>query len=183
MKFYDYLKFWKRIFSNLKYSLSVIIIAILFYAINVLIANYRTIINFYSSLGFLGTIKLFITLSINFYSAILLSSYISLIIISLLLGMLFSLIFYKISILKKTSTKSGVLASLGIFLGALAPGCAACGIGLASMLGLSTVFLAFLPLKGLELSLLAIVILIIAIFKTSSDSCKIMINKKNERRL
>jgi len=174
--------FWKRVFGNFKYSLLAIFIAISFYALNVFIANFRALINLYSSLGFLGTIKLFFILMLGFYNLILFSSFISLVIISLLLGMLFSLIFYKINILKGNGKKFGLISIIGAFLGAFAPGCAACGLGLASILGLSGAFLTFLPFKGLELSILAIVILGIAIFKTSNDSCKIML-KKNERRL
>ncbi len=176
------LNFWKRVFGNFKYLLLAIIIAILFYALNVFIANYKTLINFYPSLGLLGTIKFFFTLMFGFYNLILFSSFISLIIISLLLGILFSLIFYKLNFLKGDGKKLGFISGLGAFLGAFAPGCAACGIGLASVLGLSGAFLTLLPFKGLELSILAIVILGIAIFKTSNDSCKIML-KKNERRL
>ena len=183
MNLINNLRFWKKVFSNVKYVFIAIIIAILFYALNVLIANYKTIASFYISLRFLGTIKFFLILMFSFYNLILFSSFISLVIISILLGMLFSLISYRINILKQAKGKLGLFATLGIFLGALAPGCAACGLGLASTLGLSAIFLAFLPLKGLELSFLAIIILTIAIFKTSNDSCKIMIKNKNERRL
>ncbi|MEK6843867.1 MAG: hypothetical protein AABX83_00415 [Nanoarchaeota archaeon] len=183
MRFSVHLNFFKRVFSNVKYVFIAIIISILFYSLNVLIANYKTIIDFYLSLGFFGTIKLFINLAMGFYNSILLSSFISLVAISILLGILSSLIFYRINILKQAMGKSSFLATLGTFLGIFAPGCAACGLGLASTLGLSAVFLAFLPLKGLELSFLAIIILTIAIFKTSNDSCKIMIKNKNERRL
>ena len=183
MRFSVHLNFLKRVFSNIRYIFLAMIIAILFYALNVLIANYKTITSFYLSLGFLGTIKFFFILMFGFYNLILLSSFISLVIISILLGMLFSLISYKIISLKNFDKKYGFIPSLGVLLGALAPGCAACGIGLASTLGLSAVFLTFLPLKGLELSFLSILLLIIAIFKTSNNSCKIMFKNKNERRL
>ena len=174
--------FWKRVFLNFKYSLLAIIIAILFYAFNVFIANYKTLISFSSYLGFFGTIKFFFILMLGFKNLIIFSSFISLILISLLFGIFFSLIFYRIINLKKFDKKHGFISGLGILLGAFAPGCAACGIGLASILGLSGAFLTILPFKGLELSILAVILLTIAIFKTSKDSCKLMITK-NERRL
>ncbi len=176
-------RFWKRVFSNWRYILSTLIIFILFYVLNVLIANFNNLISFSSQFGFFGTIKFFFNLMLGFFHVIPKFSFISLIIISFLIGMLFSLIFYRIKLISKTKDKKfGFVSAIGIFLGAFAPGCAACGLGLASLLGLSGTFLALFPLKGLELSILAIILLAIAIFKTSDDSCKIM-TKKAERGL
>src|SRR3989344_2080973 len=93
--------------------------------------------------------------------------------------MLFSLIFYKLAVLNgRGDKKIGLISSIGIILGAFAPGCAACGIGLASVLGLGGAFLAAFPLEGLEFSIIAIIMLSIAIFKTSNSSCNIMLNRK-----
>ena len=171
-------RFWKEVFSHFKYITSTLIIALLFYSLNVVILNFRTILSFYSYLGFLGSIKLFLSFLIDLEETIKIGSFISLIIISMLLGLLFSLISYKTNTLKKANNKSlGFISSIGVILGVLAPGCAACGIGLASSLGISAVFLSLLPLKGLELSIFSIVLLMIAIFKISSDSCKVMFNK------
>lgn len=171
-------KYLRRVFSNGRYLMFGIVIAILFYALNVFIANFRTLIGFYPSLGFLRTVKLFFSLMIGFRNLIFISSFISLVIISLLIGMLFSLIFYKSRYISKENGKLGFISGIGIFLGAFAPGCATCGIGLAAALGLSAAVFSVLPLKGLEFSLLSIVILMIAIFKISNDSCKVMFNKK-----
>ena len=68
-----------------------------------------------------------------------------------------------------------ILSGIGLFLGAFAPGCAACGVGLAAALGLGAGFLSFLPYKGLELSIIAIIILGYAIIKTTNSmyTCKI----------
>ena len=170
---------WKRVFGNLRYTLIAIAIAIFFYAINVLITDFSILRNFYSSLGFPGTARFFITLMVGFKDVIKWYSYISLVIISLLIGILFSLIFYRINFIKSVGDKkTNALGFLGVVIGSIAPGCSACGIGLASSLGLSAVFLAFLPLKGLEFSILAILILGSAIYNFSNDSCKIKVNKK-----
>lgn len=178
---------WKKVFGNWRYFLLVIIIAFLFYEFNVLISSWKTIVSFYSSLGFFGVIKLIFILSWGFGGTILYHSYISLIIISLMFGVLFSLIGFKIFAKTGQSSKGvGFFGGLGVFLGALVPGCAACGIGLAGVLGLSTAFVTFLPYEGLELSILAIGILGFAIIKVSKDlttcnSCKIKLNTKKMR--
>ncbi len=110
-------------------------------------------------------------------------SYISIIIISLLFGLLFSLIIYKTKMIKTTFGKTGIFASLGLFIGALAPGCAACGIGLFSFFGLSSAFLIFLPFQGLELSILSIGILAFSIMKISSGmyKCDVIIPKEKKK--
>jgi hypothetical protein len=64
-----------------------------------------------------------------------------------MLGMLFSIVSYKVSIQGKNvvsiSKKSGVFGSIGVFLATLAPGCAACGVGLAAVLGVSGSFISY----------------------------------------
>lgn len=174
----DVLKYWKRVFGNGKYLLLGIVVAFSFYSLNVFIANYKSLIDFYPSLGFLESVKLFLSLMVGFKNLILMSSFVSLIIISLLIGMLFSLIWYKsIRVGNYERGKTGWIGGLAIFLGSFAPGCTTCGIGLAAALGLSAAIFNFLPLKGLEFSFLSIVILGYAIFKISHDSCKIMVKK------
>lgn len=174
------MRHWKRVFGDLRYVIFALIIAILFYTLNVFIANFRTLIDFYPSLGFFGSLNFLFSLMIGFKNVIKASSFASLIIISLMLGMLFSLMTYKInsSHSYEKNKGTGFISAVGVFLGAFAPGCAACGIGLASVLGLGGAFLAAFPLGGLEFSILAIVIIGIAIFKTSNSSCKVMLNKK-----
>ncbi len=176
MKVNNILNTWKKIFSNWKYPFLAIVIAVAFYSLNVLIANWKSLIKFYSSLGFFGTLKFFITLFFGFKNLILFSSFVSLVIISILFGMLFSLIIYKTKLVNfKGSKKLGVVGSVGVFLGALIPGCVACGIGLATVLGLGAGALAFLPYDGLEISVLAILILGFTITKITKEMyvCKI----------
>jgi hypothetical protein len=159
-----------------------VFVALLFYSLNVFINNWTTFFSFYSALGFFGTGKLFFTLLFGFGNTIRLSSYLSLLVTSVFFGLLFSLVVYKVNILKVALGSAGIFASLGIFLGALVPGCVACGVGLLSLLGLSAAFLTFLPLQGLELSILSIFILSFAILKTSDDmyKCNISILSKNK---
>ena len=169
---------WKKVFSNWRYVALTIIIALGFYSLNVLIKSYESLSSLYSQIGLLGTIKLFFSFFIGFRSTTFLSVFISIILISVLLGILFSLIAYKTKMIRSVSGKTGIFTSAGIFLGILAPGCAACGVGLLSLLGVSAATLAFLPFKGLELSAISAVILLILVFKITKDinkgiSCEI----------
>lgn len=170
------LKNFRKVFGNWRYLLLGVFVAFLFYALNVLIYSFGILKSFYSTLGFVGTFKLFFSLMKGFGNTIETHSYVSLIIISILFGIFFSLIGYKVRVLNDTGNKKiGFFASVGLFLGILVPGCAVCGIGILSALGLSAAVLSFLPYKGLELSILSIVILGIVIFKISNELnvCKV----------
>jgi len=158
---------WKIVFGNRRYIFLTVFIALFFYALNAMIGSWQTFSSLSSSYGILGTTKLFFVLVGGFGNTIKFHSYVSLILVSILFGLLFSLISYKTTRIKKTSSKVGVIASFGVFIGILAPGCAACSIGLLSLLGVSSAFLTFLPFEGLELSILSIGLLSFAVFKIS----------------
>lgn len=170
MKIKDILLVWKDVFSNWKYVILIVFIALFFYSINVFIANFSSLVSFYSQLGFIGILKFFLTLSLGFWGTRPLSSFFSLIFISILFGVLFSLIVYKTKMIKITSGKTmGIFGTTGIFIGILAPGCAACGVGLLSLFGVSAAILGSLPFGGLELSMIAIGILGFSVIKISKD--------------
>ena len=166
-----------KVFKNKNYILITLLVAILFYSLNAIISGFPEIISFYSSYSFLNALKLTFLNILGFRYKILSSSLVSLTIISVLFGILISLLTYKTKNVKKYSnSKLGPLATAGIFLGVIAPGCASCGIGIASVLGLGA-FLTFLPYKGIELSVLSIILLLIANYRLSKDllnnnSCK-----------
>jgi|SRR3989344_4675692 len=170
---------WKKIFGNWKYLALTLFIAVLFYSLNVFISNWKSLIEFYPSFGFFGILKFFFTLALGFKNLIKFHSFISLIMISILFGMLFSLITYKSKLGIKPGKKVGILGGIGVFLGALIPGCTACGVGLVSVLGLGAGFLAFLPYNGLELSILAILILGFSITKITKEmhTCNIDVRR------
>jgi len=180
MKLKENIKTWKKVFGNVKFLFLAILIAFVFYEINVLIANWKTLLAIYSLEGFFRGLQILITLSLGFGKTIVWHSYASLIFISISLGMLFSLIVYRTttSIQSMGKKGAGFFATAGIFLGVLAPGCAACGMGILSTLGLSVVVVNFLPFKGLEISLLSIFLLVVSISKitdkiSNGDSCSI----------
>lgn len=169
-KINDFFSVWKDVFSNWKYlSLAVLVMAV-FYVLNVVIASYDSILSAYRLLGFFGFAKLFSTFVLDFKERIFFSSFISLMVITVFLGLLTSLIFYRTNMIKKASGKTmGFFGATGIFLGILAPGCPACAMGILPVLGIGTAFLASLPLGGLELSILAILMLGFANFKITKS--------------
>ena len=172
---------WKNVFGNWRYISLMFFILLLFYSFNVFIANFDSLISFYNTSGFIGTLKLFSAFFIGFIKTRPLSSIISLILVSILFGILFSLITYKTKMIKSVSGKTGVFATTGIFLGILAPGCVSCGVGLLSLFGISAAALTLLPFDGLELSILAILILGFSSFKITKDINKGIVCKIDER--
>ena len=148
----------KTVFSNKHYVILFISIALIFYIINALIIQWpnKHLFTLTNSISLLTT---------GFYYLITRTTFYSTIIISFLTGILISLLFYKSKNFSNSSSTK-ILSSFGIFLGALVPGCAACGIGLSAILGLSS-SLFYLPFKGAEISILAILILLFAVYKTS----------------
>jgi len=165
-----------KVFSKIKYVMLALVFGFLFYFLNFLISAFGNISSFYKARGFSGIIPFTYTIFINFKESILFSSFISIIILSFLTGILFSLILYKISLRRKVSSNGNILSLTGMFLGIFAPGCVACGLGLVTFFGLAASF-ATLPLKGLEISILAMIILTVSILRFSyslyDDTCSI----------
>jgi len=178
MKLEDLIRTWGKVFGNWKYLVSAIIVAFMFYSFNVLLSSLGSLIGFYSGLGLVGTIKFFFTLLWGFGETTTFSSHTSLITISILFGALFSLIVYKINLGNVgPGKKLGIFGSVGVFLAAFVPGCAACGVGLASFLGIGAGFLLFLPYNGLELSVVAIAILGVTMVKLTNDMYKCNVSR------
>jgi hypothetical protein len=182
MNLKEFFSTWKKVFSNWKYVALSVIIALTFYSFNVFMKSYNSLISFYNQFGLLESIKLFFSFFIGFKETTLIISFISLILITILFGLLFSLITYKTKMIKSISGKTGIFTTTGIFLGILAPGCAACGVGLLSLFGIGAATLSFLPYNGLELSMLAIFILSFSTFEITKDikkeiSCEVDLKK------
>lgn len=173
--------------SNIKYVILALLIGFLFYLLNFFITTFGNISSFYRAQGLGKIVQFTFNLFVSFKGSILLSSFISMIVLSLLTGILFSLVLYKVNLRKNISPNTSILAGIGMFLGIFAPGCAACGLGLAAFFGLAASF-ATLPLKGLEISIFAGIIMIVTTFRFSytlfDDACPINFdNQKIERGL
>ncbi len=148
------------VFSNWKYTALSLVIALIFIILNLIIPNYKILIN---------NLNLFYPLIIGGLNSTHITSIINLILIGLLAGILVSMIIYKIKSIhiladKKTTSFGG----MAIFLGTLVPACSACGFGLLTLLGYSGI-LIYLPFAGLELAWLSIILLIVAIIVISNQ--------------
>ncbi|HII16537.1 TPA: hypothetical protein HA361_01360 [Candidatus Woesearchaeota archaeon] len=151
-----------------EYAMLTIAVAFFFYLANAVLANLGNIWSFSAgqSLGYATTSVAILLWS--FPATIMLHSFLSLAVISLLLGVLVSLLAYKMRVgAIAGGGKAKILASVGAFLGVLAPGCAACGLGVASLLGIGGSVLVLLPYKGFELSLMSIALLCYGIYRTA----------------
>lgn len=97
-------------------------------------------------------------------------------VVALLSGLTISMIVYKFNNTHTAKGKGGFYGFLGVFAGALGASCPACSIALISLLGVSSA--AFLPFHGLELSLLAIGLLVFSLYMISKslvdcEECKV----------
>jgi len=166
-----------------KASLTIFFIGtILFYLINVILSKYSVLISLYQNYGFVFFLKSFFLININFLETLEISGRMSLIVLSVLTGLLFSLIYNRGKIISSGKKKRyGVIGTFGVALGFISAGCSACGLGLISLFGLGGA-LATLPLKGVEISIIAIVLLMVSIYIISRDMylCSIPIRKSKK---
>lgn len=158
---------WKKIFFNWKYVILLFGVAFIFYVLNVVISTLSVFNYFYKQHGFFATLKLILETIGRFDNTILLSSVVTLVTLSILTGIMITLLAYNYSLAQKnTKNSTSIVTSIGLFLGIFAPGCVSCGIGLAAFFGLTTV-LASLPFQGREISVVAIALLSFSIGRTS----------------
>lgn len=161
----------QQLFTRPVYVALALGVALVFFLLNALILQWNNLhlITASNVISFITVGVYYLTTRLSFYSLLL---------VSLLTGMLVSLLVYRArATLSSQPSRAGVVSSLGVAAGVLLPGCASCGIGLAALLGLGS-SLALLPLQGLEISLAAIVLLCIAISMLAQSmtvyaSCKV----------
>jgi hypothetical protein len=95
------------------------------------------------------------------------------IVLAVLFGINASLIYYLVMKNQVHEWKATTSGSIGSLIGVLVAGCPACGITLASYIGLASFFAAF-PLYGLELKFLGIALLLYATHRVLSPQvCKV----------
>ena len=99
--------------------------------------------------------------------------------ISSLLGLWLTLMFYKFQCLKKIDLNHSTTGFLGLILGIFGAGCAGCSFTLfsyfLSFFGLA-LGLAKLPLQGLELKILSVILLLVSNFFVLNNLSKVCIN-------
>ncbi len=176
------LKGLKEVFQKPKYSSIAIIIAFIFFSLNMLFPNLKTLGEIATRSGVVATVKFAaVLIEGGFMSMAPLALY-SLMFIALLLGTVASLIIYKTKMNRMFFAQSGKATTIGAMLGLVAPGCASCGIGVLSALGLTST-LTILPFQGTELSVLSIILLGTSTMSLAEkiadgNSCKIDFSKK-----
>ncbi|MEK6809900.1 MAG: hypothetical protein AABY40_04445 [Nanoarchaeota archaeon] len=138
----------KEVYSEKKYLLCSGFFSALVFSLNAVIGNYKL---FFSEFSF----KLFFNLVVSAHNTMSTASFVFLILISLLSGIVFSL---SIFLFKRQISYSAGIGFTGIASSVLAPACSSCALGLAGILGISGI-LSLLPFKGLELGMLGIVLL------------------------
>lgn len=172
---------WKRVFSNWKYLSTLLVAGFLFYFLNGILFNARNLAPIFSSLGFFSGMRNNFLLAVYFYNGLPAVSAVGVFVLSFLFGVLVSLMFYRHSVLKNDKVKVGLLGSFGILMGAAAPGCAACGIGIMSVIGLTSA-LATLPFRGQEVMVLSVIAVGFAVVKITrklyNPVCEINFNEK-----
>ncbi|MEK6909388.1 MAG: hypothetical protein AABX23_05040 [Nanoarchaeota archaeon] len=175
------IKGFKEVFSKLHYLVLMLSSALFFYLFSVVLTDlseFKWIFMNYDSFIFL---KLLVLYFVGFPVTIGLFSAIIMILTALLFGSYISLASYKTKQVKKLQDKTSIAGNIGIFLGILAPGCVACGLGIASLFGLAG-FVVALPFQGTEISVIAFLLLSFANWsiagKVSKNTCSIRLNKR-----
>ncbi|MBI5804162.1 hypothetical protein HY450_02870 [Candidatus Pacearchaeota archaeon] len=162
----------KNIFSKPYYIFTALIISFFFYLLNGFITNIPNLNSAYTLFGAVGGTRFIFSLALNFLSSLSSYSAVFVIILSFLIGILISILIYRYKTFRTLENKKlGLFGSVGIFLGIVAPGCAACGVGLVSLLGLSSA-LVILPFKGSEVVTLATILIILSIINLSGKLYK-----------
>mgnify|MGYP001560699227 CR=1 FL=1 len=135
----------KEVYSFKKYFLVTFSVALAIFLFNTLVNNYRILFSDFS-------FSLFFSLLKGALASMTALSFILLIIMSVLAGVVTTMTIFLVKRQVKGSLKAGTSS---IFISLIAPACPSCAIGLLSVLGFGG-FLAVLPFKGLELGFLGI---------------------------
>lgn len=149
----------KEVFQKPVYVVLAIGVAVCFFLVNMLLPNIKTLESAFMSMMTSEAVIFTMALIQGGINSITPISLYVLGIISTLIGILVSLITYKVKMIKVFSMQDGKATTIGAILGLAAPGCASCGIGLLSAVGLTST-LAYLPFKGTEIGVLSIALLV-----------------------
>lgn len=146
----------KEVFRHTRYvAVAVLFFVSLFY-FNIALMNYAILIDLFS-LELIWNLTWGIYFSRTCYSAT------SMILLSLLGGMVLAMTLYLIRRQIKFSNASGIV---GIITSIVAPSCSACAIGLLGLLGIGGA-IAALPFEGLEINILALILLCWSLYTLS----------------
>ena len=137
-----------EVYVEKKYFFYSGLFSLLVFSLNALIGNFKLVASQLSLL-------LIFDLIVSTHSTMSTVSFLFLVIISVLSGIIFSLSLFLVK--RQISYGAGIGLS-GIIASVLTPACSSCALGLAGILGISG-FLSVLPFKGMELGVLGIIFL------------------------
>ena len=146
----------KEVYSTAKYYGITVISVVLLLSFNALFRNYKLLWNQFS-------FKLLFSLIYGFLASLTISALILIMVISVLGGIVVT---GSIFLLRRQISSGLPAGALGIATAIIAPACPACAVGLFGLLGI-TGALTFLPLQGLEFSIIAIVFLLLSLLYVS----------------
>ncbi len=173
----------KKLLSKKRYFLISLIVTFSFLSVSILSKNFKLIVELFPKVGPQEYFNLIFGLYWEGLTGNIIHATVILVLISILIGITFSLMVFKIRSrgkLKGNISKSG---TLGAVIGVALPTCVPCGLGLLSVLGLGSA-VAFLPFQGTELGILSIILLLYAIISLGSSikdcsSCQANLNTSN----
>lgn len=155
-----------------QFFISTFLIAFLYLLLATYIMNFTLILNtIIGQYPFFYKAKLLFVLLGGMWTAMTHTGLVILFVTSLLTGANLSLIGSRI-IKMKTLKNVHYVASSGSLLGIISSGCAACGLPIISLLGLSGSII-YLPLRGMELSYLAVILLAISLYLLIRTNIKV----------
>jgi hypothetical protein len=157
----------KQVFSRTSYTISAVVVAVFIFSISLWLPNLPLItqivteadMSFFGVLLFLFTLLGSVTTSFTVLSASILA------ITASLIGVYVSLVMYHLRQRGGGRLSFGT-GFIGLLSGLIGVGCVACGsLLLTSLLsfGTATAILGFLPLKGMEFSMIGIILLVASI--------------------
>ncbi len=153
----------KQIYKNRKYFYLTLIVAVVLFII-----FYKLTLATIAD----NSLNIFIMMSGYNYTYFTLLSFV---IISVLFGVYLSVFIYRFKLIKiikeKKGTSIGFIGYLGLIAGVFGAGCPTCGSVVFALVG-APLALMYFPLRGLELRLLSIVILLVSIYLLTKSLIK-----------
>ncbi|MFQ5620411.1 MAG: hypothetical protein ACE5FT_01050 [Candidatus Nanoarchaeia archaeon] len=155
----------KRVFSKPNYTILAAFIALVLFMLTSVMVNLPLLWTTKSN-GIVYLTKLIGSLMVGSFNAFGTLNSITQGVISILIGVSVSMVVFKIQALSHLDPKSSSLSAGGILAALLSMGCASCGMGVLSLLGIAG-GLAVLPFRGLEIWIAGMLMLVFAIYRTS----------------
>ncbi|MEK6903375.1 MAG: hypothetical protein AABW64_01880 [Nanoarchaeota archaeon] len=174
------------VLTKKKYLALFFAVTILFFLFNLLMQNLRLLIGGITKYSWNSYIIIFANVFVGSLAMLPLHSRVLLVMISILVGVVLSLLVFKISVARKQAFIGTKSATLGAIFGLAVPACAACGIGLLSLIGLGSV-LWYLPFKGTEVAVISVVFLSFAVYQLNNglkecDVCQINLKRTKHKK-